>query len=100
MRAVEVVSGDSDVRRKLFEDGKSVFVICILIENNQNKIIDRDKPLVGEKCCMTALISNGCQGDYGLAKALTDISNGISKQLFFPKHRNQDAGMQICSLTK
>lgn len=30
----EVVSGDSDVRRQLFEDGKSVFVICILIENN------------------------------------------------------------------
>ena len=56
MRAAEVVSGDSDVRRKLFEDGKSVSVICILIENNWNKIIDRDKPLVGEKCCVTTLI--------------------------------------------
>ena len=43
---------------------------------------------------------NGCEGDYGLAEALTDISNGISKQRFFPKHRNQDAGMQIYSLNE
>lgn len=57
MRAAEVLSGDSDVRRKLFEDGKSVSVICILIENNWNKIIDRDKPLVGEKYCVTTLIT-------------------------------------------
>ena len=35
-----------------------------------------------------------------MADALIDISNGISKQRFFPKHRNQDAGMQIYSLNE
>ena len=44
--------------------------------------------------------NDGCQVDYGLAESLTDISNGISKELLFPKHLNQDVGMEIYSLKK
>ena len=40
----EVVPNALGTRRKLpFKDGKSVFVICILIENKYNKILHRDK---------------------------------------------------------
>lgn len=40
----EVVPNASGARRKLpFKDGKSVFVICILIEKKWNKILDRHK---------------------------------------------------------